>query len=363
MNITDLHIKQFRNLRDVRIQPSPTLNIICGENGQGKTNLLEAIWLFCASKSFTGAADGEMIPFGEDFLRVEMTFCDSVRQNTAAYSMNSAKKKEAVLNGISKSSLSHFSNRFYCVVFSPDDLLLVKGGPAERRRELDLVICQLKPQYNKLLAKYNKIITQRNSLLKQIRNGVFSFDLLTEYDEALSSAGALISLTRKSYCERLCKIASDYYEKISANRERLTFCYQCWSEELTAAQLKEQLQQKRERDIAACTTCTGAHRDDLLIFLDGRPAREFGSQGQQRSIVLALKLAESVLIEQTTGEKPVILLDDVLSELDAKRREYLLHNLQERQIFLSCCDFGQVAQAQSIYFLKDGRLTEKEAVI
>lgn len=363
MILTKLSIAAFRNLRDIHITPSPTLNVICGENGQGKTNLLEAIWLFTASKSFHGASDAELLPFDQDFLRVEAEFRDSVRENSASYAINSAKKKEAQLNGIKKSSMSIFSKNFYCVVFSPDDLTLVKGGPAERRRELDLVICQLKPQYNKLLGKYNKLITERNALLRKIREETFPDDLLLTYDEALAKAGALLSLTRKTYSDRLCAIASSYYEKISSNRETLTFHYQSWGEELTADAYQEMLETKRARDISACATLSGSHRDDLVILLDGRPARDFASQGQQRSIVLALKLAESVLIEQTTDEAPIILLDDVLSELDAKRRQYLLENLSERQIFLTCCDYGQVSDTDTIYFIKDGKLTEKEAVI
>lgn len=359
MIVTKLAVKQFRNLKEICIEPSPTMNIICGENGQGKTNLLEALWLFCASRSFTGAADSELIPFDSDFLRVEMEFRDSVRENAASYAMNAAKKKEAMLNGIAKSSMSIFSKRFFCVVFCPDDLLLVKGGPAERRRELDLVICQLKPQYNQLLANYNKIITQRNSLLKQIRAKQLSADLLTEYDAVLAKTGARISLTRKSYCERLCSAAADYYRSISADREQLGFAYRCWSDEITPERLLAEIIANRERDLATCQTSVGAHRDDLHILLDGRPAREFGSQGQQRSVVLSLKLAESVLIEQTTNEKPVILLDDVLSELDARRREYLLHSLSDRQIFLTGCDYNQLRDAERIFLLKDGQLTQQ----
>ena len=356
MIINELNITQYRNLENVNLTCDTGLNVICGENGQGKTNILETIWLFTGSKSFNGGTINEQIPFDKDFIKVQMSFFGGERDNTASYSMGHTRKIE--LNQVKQRSLSSFAGNFFAVVFAPDHLSLVKGSPAERRKALDTVICQLKPRYAQVLLQYNKLLAQRNALLKSSKGSGSGLETLEEWDIALAKTGATITKTRRSYAELLAPIATEIYSGISGEREALTIKYDCFADdgEVTPENLYKILCENRQRDIFAGLTTKGAHRDDLVFNLDGRSAQKFGSQGQQRSVVLALKIAESDLIERLTDNCPVVLLDDVLSELDDNRREFLLNNLKNRQIFLTCCDYKQIEGAKTVFKVAGGRV-------
>lgn len=351
MIVSSLKTENFRNLQDIDLSFCPGVNVIFGENGQGKTNLLENIWLFTGSKSFRGAKEAELINLNKTYWKSSIDFF--------AYSRNfrikisAGEKKEILVNDVFYKSLSNIAGNFLCLIFSPTHLSLVKGSPQERRHSLDTVISQVKPRYLAILNEYNKILDQRNALLKDSNIMPGLLETLPVWDKALASRGALISKTRKTYLEKLLPKAKEIYSGISNGREELDLKYVgiCDEEEL-----ENSLKNTLSNDIKSGFTSCGPHRDDIEIKLSNLSAKAFASQGQQRSIVLALKLGESSLIEEVTGEMPIILLDDVMSELDESRREYLLHNLKDKQIFITCCDKHQIASAEALFECTEGKI-------
>lgn len=351
MIISSLKTENFRNLSGIDLTFCNGVNVIFGENGQGKTNLLENIWLFTGAKSFRGAKEGELLNLNKKYWKSSIEFFAYNRN--FKIKLSGGEKKEIFVNDVSYQSFSNISGNFLCLIFSPTHLSLVKGSPQERRHSLDTVISQVKPRYSAILNEYNKILNQRNTLLKDSCNMPELLDTLPIWDKALISRGALISKTRKTYLEKLLPKAKEIYSGISRGKEELdlNFVGICDENELENA-LKEALSD----DIKSGFTSCGPHRDDVEIKLSDLSAKAFASQGQQRSIVLALKLGESSLIEEVTGEMPIILLDDVMSELDESRREYLLHNLKDKQIFITCCDKHQIASAEALFECTEGKI-------
>lgn len=355
MIITDVNIEKFRNLKDIVFKPGENINVICGENGQGKTNIIEALWLLTGNKSFLGSKEAEMIPFDDDYSRCFISFKTSQRQQEIRYSLG--RKKEIFLNDVKKSSFSALSGSFAAVIFSPDHLLSVKGASNLRRHMLDLVISQLKPRYLKLLVQNKRILTQRNSLLKEISKGKMKEEFLSEWDSALAKSSCLISKTRFTYCQKLFPAACEFYEGISGGREKLDFEFlSSGSNNFDSEDMINILEKERKNDICSGFSSIGCHRDDFKMFVNQKDLSLYGSQGQIRSAVLSIKLAESSLIYSIIGEQPVIFLDDVLSELDEKRQQYLLQSLNDRQIFISCCDYKQIQNASEILKISHGRV-------
>lgn len=343
MKIERLKFLAYRNLEDGVFEPDGGINVVYGRNAQGKTNLLEAMWLFTGGRSFRGARDAELIRFGADEARLELDFFSEGRDQNAVLTIKNG-RRAAVLNGVEQRSAAGLVGRFRAVIFSPEHLSLVKGGPALRRDFLDGALCQLKPAYARLLSQYQHTLTQRNALLKDIPRHSELLDTLDIWDERLARFGGEIVRERKAYLEKLESPARDVYAGISQNREVFSAAYRsCVTEGRDddapfSGRLLECLRAARRDDLAAGFTTAGPHRDDLEIFVDGVPSRAYASQGQQRSAVLALKLAEAQVLSQKTEEEPVVFLDDVLSELDAGRQSYLLNHLERKQVFITCCD-------------------------
>ena len=343
MKINRIKICDFRNIQEMEISLCENANIIYGENGQGKTNFIEAVWLFTGAKSFRGAKDLQMVRFGQEKAVMEMGFFSGEREQTAQMEING--KKTASVNEIPLKSPADLAGRFCAVVFSPTHLNLIKNGPQEKRRFIDTSICQIKPKYIHILNQYNRVLNQRNSLLKDMRFVPALYDTLDIWDERLASYAAVLIKTRATFLQRLKPFATETYKGISREKEALDFMYlsslDCDLEGSIPEiekQVYESLLSKREEDSKTGISNYGPHRDDIEILLDGKSARIYGSQGQQRSCVLSIKLAECQLIKETIGEYPVVLLDDVMSELDALRRDYLLNHLRDRQLIMTCCD-------------------------
>ena len=367
MRISRLHLEQFRNIESLSVFPCETVNIIYGDNAQGKTNLLEAIWLLSGAKSFRGAKDADLIRFGESRALIESDFFCAGRQQTSKIQLEG--KKTAWLNDIRQDSITAFAGIFTTVVFSPSHLGLVKDGPAGRRKFLDTSICQITPRYIGMIGQYQRILLQRNTLLKDISYASALLDTLDIWDEKLSALGGVIIRMRMEYTRRLQKEAEDIYKGISMERESFSLDYRPFELPVQEGQtqreisslLLEKMMQNRSEDLRSGSTGIGPHRDDLEISIDGRSVRSFGSQGQQRSSVLALKLAESRCIGDILGERPVILLDDVMSELDQNRREYLLNHLTGSQIFITCCDKGYFSRLEGgrVFRMEHGRLEQE----
>ena len=367
MRISRLHLEQFRNIESLSDFPCETVNIIYGDNAQGKTNLLEAIWLLSGAKSFRGAKDADLIRFGERRALIESDFFCAGRQQTSKIQLEG--KKTAWLNDIRQDSITAFAGIFTTVVFSPSHLGLVKDGPAGRRKFLDTSICQITPRYIGMIGQYQRILLQRNTLLKDISYASALLDTLDIWDEKLSALGGVIIRMRMEYTRRLQKEAEDIYKGISMERESFSLDYRPFELPVQEGQtqreisslLLEKMMQNRSEDLRSGSTGIGPHRDDLEISINGRSVRSFGSQGQQRSSVLALKLAESRCIGDILGERPVILLDDVMSELDQNRREYLLNHLTGSQIFITCCDKGYFSRLEGgrVFRMEHGQLEQE----
>ncbi len=345
MFVRELTYDGFRNLHPGCFQPSEGVNILYGDNAQGKTNLLEACWLFTGSRSFRGAKDSEMVAFGAEGARLSLAFTAGGREQEATIAIQ--KRRQVSLNGVTLPSAARLAGTFCGVVFSPAHLSLVKDGPEGRRRFVDAAYCQLKPGYIGALAEYTKVLTQRNAFLRQQKEaGGFSVpqrELLELWDHTLAAAGARLTAARSHYIRKLQPIAAQIYDGLSGGREQLTLSWQSpalceGSMADIAYRWEEELKASRRADMATGFSTIGAHREDLQILLDGTAVKTYGSQGQQRSAVLALKLAEATLLQQVTEEPPVAFLDDVMSELDVSRQDYILNHIEGWQVFITCCE-------------------------
>ncbi|MBR6779560.1 MAG: DNA replication/repair protein RecF [Clostridia bacterium] len=336
MIIRKLQLTGFRNLADLTLCPCEGVNVIYGENAQGKTNLLESIWLFSGMKSFRGAKDSELVGFGKPFARMEMDFFSAQREQKAVLTVENSRK--ATLNGVSLSSAAKLMGKCHAAVFSPAFLSLVQAGPSERRRFLDMALCQIKPSYAQALRIYNRALKQRNALLGDLYAHPELEALLEVWDARLCEAGEEILQAREEYLTFLQPTAEQVYDGLSSSREKLNLVYIKKDNAQAEKSLAQLLNEHRREDIINKTTSVGPHRDDMGIFINGAAARTYGSQGQQRSCAIALKLSEAQILKEITGEQPVILLDDVMSELDAGRQDYILNHIGDRQVFITCCD-------------------------
>lgn len=364
MIITEYKARDFRNLQTVELKPDPGINILFGKNGQGKTNIVESIWMFTGCHSFRTHKYTELIRKNQREAKVSLSFLVGGMQNFAELSIQ--QKRDFVLNGVPVDSPRKFLGEFQSVVFSPSSLTIVQDAPSERRKFLDIAVSMVKPAYSVHLLKYSKILANRNALLRQIGLGQAEESYLDAWDEELARLGAKLTLYRLSYVDSLARISAEIYKEISGGTEQLSVEYKVSSrsEAVNEYEMTENifiaLQKNRESDLHRQFTGIGPHKDDLYISVDGLPARNYGSQGQQRSCALALKLSEAYIVKDITGEYPVILLDDVMSELDTSRQELLLEYLKNRQVFLTCCDVSHFSmlQAAKTFRVDHGTITE-----
>lgn len=365
MLVTRLSFENFRNLEDSSIRPVPGVNIVYGSNAQGKTNLLEAFWFFTGGRSFRGTKDAETVAFGAQKAVLKLEFTAAGREQEAELSI--ARRRSAVLNGVPQKAASHLAGQFCAVVFSPAHLSLIKDGPEGRRRFLDAAYCQIRPGYIRVLTEFQRTLTQRNALLKDLRAGLGDGRLLDIWDERLAASGAQVFAARTAYIRRLSRPAEEIYAGLAGGRESFSLRYESSTGEegVSPEQARERLYEKlhgsHAADLAAGFTTVGPHRDDLTVEISGLSARTYASQGQQRSAVLALKLAEASVLREVTGEQPVALLDDVMSELDVSRQDYILNHIHDWQVFLTCCDPSAVMRlsAGRAFHVERGRIREE----
>ncbi len=342
----------FRNISEAEIEFSPGVNVLIGNNAEGKTNALEGIYLMASGKSFRTVHERDMVKFGENFFEVSLLMEDDEREKELyfkAYSQESARRRECKKNGVTLTKISELIGIFRAVLFCPEHLAIVKAGPSERRNFLDVAICQLRPMYLKSLQRFSKILTQRNALLKQIGDGLCDDSLLEVYSEQLAREAAFIYATRHEYIEKLSVYVKMFFSELSKSSGE-GFCEvpelvyknslkttELLSEKEAYERYLNLLTSNTQREAAAGVTLYGSHKDDIEIYLDSKEARQFASQGQQRSLALALKLGEGEISKEYSGEYPVFLFDDVLSELDARRQKFLLSKLGQRQVIMTTC--------------------------
>lgn len=346
MYLKEIQLKNFRNYREQSVSFHEKVNIIAGKNAQGKTNLLESLYIMSLGKSFRTGKDGEMIGFGGDFCRAK----SKTVKDGAALEIEiviSKEGKSVKIDGVKAKKTADLLEHVYMVVFSPEDLKIVKDEPEKRRKFMDRELCQLKPVYFNNLGRYKKILMNRNILLRQ---GEANRDLFSVYDEELAEYGAKIILERRNFVKKLSGISRELHGKITNGKETLRVSYESdMPERDIFAELKSEfisrLQKNFKKDLMRRVTGMGPHRDDLRLEIDGVDIRHFGSQGQQRTAALSLKLAEIYLIKEETGEDAILLLDDVLSELDMERQTFLLNRLQNVQIFISTAELSETLSA------------------
>ena len=356
MYFKSIELKSFRNYKEEKVEFDPKLNLILGDNAQGKTNLLEGLFIMGIGKSFKTNNDKEMIKYGFESCRVSSVVVnkDGEEKNIEIVYNNSGKVIK--VDGIKLLRNADLLENVYVVVFSPEDLRIVKDGPEMRRRFLDRELCQIKPVYYSDLGSYKKILKQRNTLL---RDQVKDKNLVEVFDESLSEYAVRVVEERKKFISRIKEICKGIHSGISNGKEELDIVYQ--TETKSKAYMKDMLAKELEKDYQRGFTGFGPHKDYLSIKVNNRDIRIYGSQGQQRTAALSLKLAEIELIKQETGENAVLLLDDVLSELDRARQRYLIETMKDVQIFVSATGIDEELKNMlpdgNVYYVDNGKIS------
>lgn len=348
MIILNHSAKNFRNINEISFEPHPEMNIIYGENGQGKTNIIESIWMLTGFYSFRAKKNFQLIKQGESEAEIEVDFWSQEREQNAQMKIN--KQKELILNGVKEKSPRAIIGKFYSVVFSPKTLSIIQDGPSERRKMLDVALSLIKPNYAIIMSRYLRAVDQRNALLKKYAERKFDTMYFEPWDKEIIELGSKIVRYRLDYIKKLSEISEDIYKGISSDREKFSFYYDFSKEEMSDDEIKnkltEDMEKSRDSDFRRLYTNSGPHTHDLILNLDDKDVRVFGSQGQQRSCALSLKLGEASVIEKITGECPAVLLDDVMSELDEGRQSFILNYLDKWQVFITCCDPSQLLRSK-----------------
>ena len=342
MYLKGLNLINFRNYETLYLEFNPKINLLIGKNGQGKTNIVEAIYLLSFGKSFRTSKDKELIKFQNDNLYIGGNFIKDNRNSLIEIGIGKNNKKGIKINKISIEKIYELLGNLNVVIFSPEDLRLVKEGPKERRSFIDKEISQIMPKYYNYLTNYNKVLFQRNKLLK---SNYIDINLLEVYDESLAKYGSYIYLLRREFIKKIATISNEMHKKLTNNLENLTIKYKNQlnvNDEDTVNSIYdrfiEKLKSGHQHDIETRTTRYGIHKDDLLIYINDLDVRLYGSQGQQRTTSISLKLSEIEMIKNEVGEYPILLLDDIFSELDEIRQKLLVDNLDKVQIFITTAE-------------------------
>lgn len=351
--------KFFRNISEAEIKFSPGVNLLYGFNAEGKTNCLEGIYLTAQGRSHRTSSEKDFIKFGSELAEIQLDYRTNRRSESVSIKYLKNNRKVCKHNMVSLRKMSEFIGKFRAVIFCPEHLSIIKDGPAERRNFIDAAISQLDPMYVSSLQRYNAILLQRNKLISQYNDNRKAFNQTIElWSGQLAKEAAFISKKRLEYTEKLDKEVKKLFFEMTNERETPEIIYK---KPLLEEQYLKLLFNCVEREIRAGTTLYGTHKDDLEITLNGRVARSFASQGQQRSLSLAMKLAEGEISMQESGEYPVFLFDDILSELDIKRQDYILKGISGRQVIITTCDFAAKDRIKSgkKYRVENGQFIEE----
>lgn len=347
MKITGVQLTNYRSYEQCEIIPCDGVNVLLGNNGQGKTNVLEALYLTCTGRSHRTRQDRELIRWGADFATVKVQAQRRDGSHEVEFVLPGMGRRKIRIAGQEIARSGELMGHVTGVLFSPEDLRTVKDGPAERRRFVDMALSQLRPAYYYALQRYARALKQRNEVLKAALHTPGLMATLDSWDEQLAVAGAELMRHRRSYIERLSEEAAETHRHIADGRERLEIRYlPSIARGDTPEAALEALFAARENDARRLTTSVGAHRDDVQILVEGRDVRAYGSQGQQRTAALAMRLSELTVMHEALGEWPMLMLDDVMSELDPGRRRQLVRRLEGIQTFITCTDSEDLAGAE-----------------
>ena len=360
MFIESLALSNFRNYENADIKFSSGINILYGDNAQGKTNILEAVYMLATTKSHRGSRDKEIICFDEEESHIRA----SVRKNDISHRIDmhlrKSKSKGIAIDMIPIKKSAELFGLVNIVFFSPEDLTIIKESPAERRRFMDMELCQISRLYYSDLSSYNRILNQRNNQLKAIAYDRSQTDMMDIWDLQLVKYGIEVIKKRNNFIEELNSIIKDIHKDLTGGREELVIIY---DKNVDEEKFATELVFKRDTDLRLQTTNTGPHRDDMIFMINGMDVKKYGSQGQQRTVALSLKLAEIKLVKNVINDNPILLLDDVMSELDAKRRDALLSSISDIQTIITCTGYDDFIKERisidKIYKVTSGELKEE----
>ncbi len=371
MRITHAEIDGFRNLTGISFDPDPDYNIISGKNAQGKTNLLEAVWILSGCRSFRGSKEKDYIHLSGSKMRSEIRLLDGLRQHNISYEMTKNTGKIIHINGVKQRGTSALFDVFKCIAFIPDDVELIKGSPERRRNFIDMAASQLNPIFVVHINKSNLILNQRNALLKEIQQGNASPSELEIWDRQAAHEGTLISYMRNEYVAQINDICGRLYKTISGGKEIMELEYRSSvfkpedfekpCNEVVYQQYFQKLRETQEYDIRTGMTHSGVNRDEILIKINGMSARDFGSQGQVKSAALVMKLAQAEIFRKRSKEAPVIFLDDVMGELDSTRQKFIFDMIKGMQVFITVCNESSLLPEikGKLMRISGGRITEE----
>lgn len=366
MKILSLRLENFRNFEDTTLSFTDGINILAGNNAQGKTNCIEAIYFCTCLKSYRVKREEQLIRFGKEAASITLDFSVGNQKEQLQILFQKDRPKEYRFNGLIVGRLRDLLGSFQSVIFTPDHLNLIKEGPQKRRNFLDMALCSLDLKYTDQLLNYQKIIKNRNALLGQSKENPALLEMISVWNEKLAEAGAYIAKARQDYLLELDAHAKEFYQKISKGSEKLKLIYlnQFSKDSHSFEEYKQlilsRLERMQEQDLAMGQTLCGVHKDDILILLAGKSMKYFGSQGQIRSAVLAMKLAEAEVVKNRCGHYPVLLLDDILSELDAHRQKFIFSRMEGHQTVLSTCELGKIRKkGDKVFFIKEGKVARE----
>ena len=365
MALTKLILRNFRNYEELTLAPDPGVNLIVGDNAQGKTNLLEAIAYLGSGKSFRALKTAELIRFGAEFGEVEGQVDAQERQQTVRWVLfPGSRPRQIWRNGVKKKTAADISGLLQTVLFCPEDLMVLKAGASARRRLGDHALCQLRPNYEAALAEYGRLLEQKSRILKDRFENPAVADILPEYNQRICQVGALLISYRARFFEGLGKAAGEYHGHFSGGKEEFLLQYRTVSTvtdpfadtQVIRGQLEDHLASHYRAELETAQCLTGPHKDDFVVTLSGIDLKSYGSQGQTRTAAISLKLAQRKLMAAQSGQMPVLLLDDVLSELDPGRQDFVLNQITEGQVFISCCEPGRFTKLGKTVQIEKGSI-------
>ena len=366
MRIDKLKLERFRNYEALEVSFDEKCNVIYGENAQGKTNLLEAVLYLGSAKSPRSRSDKELISFSASDATVEGKIFSRERDFSVHIDLYRGKSRKITVNGVRQKTAGGLSGILNTVYFCPDDLYLIRSGASERRRFMDISLCQLRPRYEKALTEYNRLYEHKTRILRDWPENPSLLATLDDFNLRMAQTGAILIHYRAHFVKRLMDHAPAIHADFSGGREELALVYETVSTvsdpQAQPREILEQLlahqESHRQAELDSRQCLSGPHKDDIAVNLNGMSAKMYGSQGQTRTAALSLKLAQREIFQVETGEWPVLLLDDVLSELDAKRQAFVLNRIQGGQIFITCCEEDKLdgLEGGKAFHIKDGKL-------
>ena len=366
MRINKLTLEGFRNYRGQTLEFDPACNVIHGENAQGKTNLLEAMVYLSCGKSPRTRTERELISFDGGEARIIGEIYSREREFITDITLRAGSRRKMTVNGVAAKNASELSEVLHTVFFSPEDLFLIREGAAARRRFMDQSLCQLRPRYARALAEYHRLYEHKTRILRDREENPGLLAMLPDFNEGMCRMGAILIHYRAQYCRALDGYAAPAHGDCSGGREKLQLHYETVKNvvdpfaktEDIAQNLREHQESHYHAELSSGLCLSGPHKDDFLVEVNGRSARQFCSQGQVRTAALCLKLADREIHRSAVGEYPVMLLDDVLSELDPKRQEYVLNRISGGQVFITCCENDRLdrLQAGRLFHIRSGEV-------